>query len=213
MSTDVPQPPGSHVNTQADTVFLFGPCDERVHWWVTAAAVWSCPVPALVHSAFTMSDITGSCDACSTLTDWHGLEVEIRMYVDRKCLICSALMAKNCLEANISGVIHPGQSCLCIYSYPDNRRNLKKEALFTTDPTWWRHATGKEFHGFPLAVICDFTRGYLKEGKLFSNFPHIREAEARGILGVSSMQRQKIFFTLPSVCELDVTTGKHYIRL
>lgn len=168
MSSDVPQPPGSHINTQADAVFLFGLSDGRFHWWVTAAAVWSCPVPALVHAAFTMSDITGSCDACSTLTDWHGLEVEIRMYIGRKCLIYSALMPKNCLEANISGVMRPGRSCLCIYSYPNNRRNLKKEALFTTDPTWWCHTKGKKLHGFPLTVICDFTCGHLGEGELFS---------------------------------------------
>lgn len=54
------------------------------------------------------------------------------------------------------------------YSYPNNRRNLKKGALFSTDPTWWRHATGKELRAFPLVVICDFTRGQLEEGELFS---------------------------------------------
>lgn len=31
----------------------------------------------------------------------------IHMYADRKCLIGSALMHKNCLEANISGVMRP----------------------------------------------------------------------------------------------------------
>lgn len=90
------------------------------------------------------------------------------MYVDRKRLICSALMPKNCLQATKSGVMRPGQSCLRTYSYPNNRRNLKKEALFTTHPTWSRHAKGKELRGFPLAVICDFPRGQLEEGELFS---------------------------------------------
>lgn len=57
------------------------------------------------------------------------------MYVDIKCLICSALMPKNCREANISEVIQAPWPVMFTYSYPNNRRNLKKGALFSTDPT------------------------------------------------------------------------------